>query len=344
MAARVFGRGLDLEWRRTSYSALTAAVHGLDLSGATVDSEAEAMKDDDEPQLAVAVAAPSALSPSSALVMASPMHDLPSGAQFGTVVHAVLESVDRQADDLRAELKRVSAEQLARSQPGELSADGLANALLPSLLTPLGPLVDGRRLCDITAGDLLPELSFELPLAGGDTTTAELTLGQLAPLLRAHLLGSDPLAGYADLLDHPSLAGQSLRGYLTGSIDAVLRVRDAGGPRYLVVDYKTNWLGAFSGELLTVGHYAPQILSEAMMAAHYPLQALLYSAAVHRFLRWRQAGYDPDTHLGGVLYLFLRGMAGADTPVIDGTPCGVFSWRPPASLISSLSDLLEGTT
>src|SRR3712207_8428196 len=49
---------------------------------------------------------------------------------------------------------------------------------------------------------------------------------------------------YPDLLDHPALAEQPLRGYLNGSIDAVLRVRDdAGVPRYLVVDYKTNWLG-----------------------------------------------------------------------------------------------------
>jgi exodeoxyribonuclease V beta subunit len=78
------------------------------------------------------------------------------------------------------------------------------------------------------------------------------------------------------------------------------------------------------------------------MAAHYPLQALLYGVAVHRLLRWRQPGYDPATHLGGVLYLFVRGMAGAETPQVDGVPCGVFSWRPPAALVTDLSDLLDG--
>ena len=67
-----------------------------------------------------------------------------------------------------------------------------------------------------------------------------------------------------------------------------------------------------------------------MMQAHYPLQALLYSVALHRMLRWRQPGYDPSVHLGGVLYLFVRGMAGRDTPRVDGMPCGVFSWRPAA--------------
>ena len=79
-----------------------------------------------------------------------------------------------------------------------------------------------------------------------------------------------------------------------------------------------------------------------MLDAHYPLQALLYSAALHRFLRWRlTGGYDPHRHLGGVLYLFLRGMCGPDVPVVDGMPCGVFSWQPPVALVTELSDLLD---
>ena len=74
----------------------------------------------------------------------------------------------------------------------------------------------------------------------------------------------------------------------------------------------------------------------------YPLQALLYAVVLHRFLRWRQPGYDPEQHLGGVLYLYLRGMCGPDTPLVDGEPCGVFSWRPPVALVEELSDLLDG--
>ena len=45
-----------------------------------------------------------------------------------------------------------------------------------------------------------------------------------------------------------------------------------------------------------------------MERAHYRLQALLYTAALHRYLRWRLPGYDPERHLAGVLYLFVRGM------------------------------------
>ena len=164
-------------------------------------------------------------------------------------------------------------------------------------------------------------------------------------LLRRHLAPADPLAAYPDLLDVATLASRRLRGYLTGSIDAVLRVRVDGGPRFLVVDYKTNWLGGFGpagAEPLTAWHYRPAALAAAMRHAHYPLQALLYGVALHRFLRWRLPGYDPARQLGGVLYLFVRGMCGPATPAVDGHPCGVFSWAPPAALIEDLSGLLDG--
>ena len=52
-------------------------------------------------------------------------------------------------------------------------------------------------------------------------------------------------------------------------------------------------------------------------------------------------GYDPDRNIAGVLYLFLRGMAGPDTPTVDRTPYGVFAWRPPAALVEALSDALD---
>ena len=42
-------------------------------------------------------------------------------------------------------------------------------------------------------------------------------------------------------------------------------------------------------------------------------------------------------HLGGALYLFLRGMLGPDQPQFS-----VFSWRPPSGLVVALGDLLAG--
>ena len=78
-----------------------------------------------------------------------------------------------------------------------------------------------------------------------------------------------------------------------------------------------------------------------MSRAHYGLQALLYTVALHRYLRWRMPGYAPEQHLAGVLYLFVRGLAGPTTPTLDGAPYGVFGWRPPGAAVAALSDVLD---
>jgi len=71
------------------------------------------------------------------------------------------------------------------------------------------------------------------------------------------------------------------------------------------------------------------------------LQYLIYTVVLHRYLRWRLPGYTPAEHLGGVVYLYVRGMCGPETPVVDGHPAGVFSWALPPELVVALSDLLD---
>jgi exodeoxyribonuclease V beta subunit len=265
----------------------------------------------------------------------------------------VLETVDTTSTDLGAEISARVAEQLLRWAPAgsaTIEAEQLTAALLAVYETSLGPAASGLRLRDFSPADRLVELGFELPLCGGDHPGSRLVLGALGPLVRRHLSGvgsggaADPLAPYGDRLGEPLLRDQSLRGFLNGSLDAILRVRDDGGvPRYLVVDYKTNWLSLAppGSGLLTAADYSPPRLAEAMLDSDYPLQALLYSVALHRYLRWRQPEYDPQVHLGGVLYLYLRGMCGPETPIVDGQPCGVFAWKPPTALVIELSDALD---
>jgi exodeoxyribonuclease V beta subunit len=328
LAAARFARTVDLGWRRTSYSALTATAHD---TPAMISSEPELAEKDDEP----VTPAPSAAATELAQIV-SPMATLPGGAAFGTLVHAVLEGLDPHAGELDGALREQVRLQLGRSGPADLDADDVTAALLPALRTPLAALGD-RSLADVPVSDRLAELEFELPLRGGDRPNGRSRLGELAPLLRAHLSHDDPLARYADLLADPVLGDAPLLGYLTGSIDAVVR----SGERYVVIDYKTNRLGD-PDVPLTAWDYRPAALADAMLQAHYPLQALLYEVALHRFLRWRLTGYDPRRHLGGALYLFLRGMCGPDVVFADGAVPGAFVWQPPVELVAAVSDLLAG--
>ncbi|HET8559238.1 MAG TPA: UvrD-helicase domain-containing protein [Marmoricola sp.] len=338
LSVRDFTRRVDTSWRRTSYSALSSPALTDAVAALGVASEPEVVPRDDEAVGPVPPPAPDL--PDAPL---SPMAGLPVGATFGSLVHAVLEHADPGAPahggDLRAELRRTIDEQLVW-WPQELDRDELADALVAVCDSPLGPLAGGATLRDVGARDRLCELDFELPLGGGDlrdAARAAARLGDIGPLLRRHLPEGDPVREYAGALAQPLLGAQQLIGYLTGSVDLVLRV----GGRFLVVDYKTNRLGV-RDEPLTAAAYTPAALAAAMGHSDYPLQALLYAVVLHRFLRWRLPGYAPESHLGGVLYLYLRGMCGPQTPVLDGEPCGVFSWRPPVALVEELSDLLDG--
>jgi exodeoxyribonuclease V beta subunit len=368
LQASSFDRDLDLGWRRLSYTAITAAAYALHCAGPVVGSEPESAGMTDEPVAAIPVGVPlpsgSRGAPGGPLSVAGPRSDgrvrqndeqlllstpsllaaMPAGADVGIFVHSVLEQVDFSAGDLSGALAAALGAQVAGypGDPGDIGM--LATGLEAAISTPLGAPVGGASLADVRRADRLDELRFELPLAGGDRPAAEVVTADLAGLFRRHIGTGQPLAAYGPALAAPELAA-NLRGYLTGSLDLVFRLRGGGGSsdRYFVADYKTNWLGA-PGEALSLWDYRTSALEAEMRRAHYPLQALLYLVALHRYLRWRLPGYDPAANLGGALYLFIGGMGGPGAPGTgNGQPSGVFSWEPPAALVIEASDLLAGT-
>ena len=340
LSAAVFDRRIDERWRRTSYTDITA-----DAYEARVTSETEATVVTDEPAEPRTDGSAAAADPTPA-IHEHPDAELPLaaigfGAETGTFVHHVLEATDFAAVEIETELRAQIAIAQARRRFDVGDPAVVAAGLRAAIETPLGSLVAGIRLRDVTREDRLDELDFELPLAGGDEPTGRLTLAAIADVLREHLAPEDPLAGYAERLGDPALR-PSLRGYLTGSIDLVVRLHGPDGvPRFAIADYKTNWL-AGPDEKLTAWHHRPAALASEMRRAHYGLQALLYTAALHRYLRWRVPDYDAERNLAGVMYLFLRGMNGARTPTVGGEPYGVFAWRPSGALVEALSDVLDG--
>ncbi len=215
-----FSRSLDLRWRRTSYTDITAASHD-----AWVASEPEEPLIADEPPAETGLGAPDrpAMDADPALTAPSLLGSMPVGVQVGTFVHRVLEATEFDAPDLKAELAaRVSEIHGRRSvEIGDPAA--VVTGLSAVLETPLGPVLDGRRLRDFPRRDRLDELGFELPLAGGDRPAGTLNLSRIADVLREHLDPDDPLAAYAERLEDPRLR-HTVRGYMTGSLDLVVRL------------------------------------------------------------------------------------------------------------------------
>ena len=219
-------------------------------------------------------------------------------------------------------------------------------AALPAVLSaPLGVDAGGIALADLAPEDRLDELGFDLSVARGQAYQrgAPVVLGRsLGAALGAPREDPPWPASYGLALRAGVAAFPDLAGFLTGSIDLVYRVRRGRSHRYYLADYKTNWLGeARLGSRparSTVAHYERKALAGEMVKHHYFVQGQLYLLALHRYLRLRLgARYDYDEHLGGTVYLFLRGMSAAPAP---GPTPGVFFDRPPRAVIEALDAVL----
>ena len=347
MAVATLGRDLPRDSSFWSFSSLTKFIR-LDRTSTGMADPTDEFGDDrgsgDEdgdlftPEVAdVEPPDPSALAGSA---LGSPFDGLGAGKDFGNLVHDLFEHLDFRSDDLESAVGEVLASRGGSSVTDEQRAR-LPKALANVVRTPLGERFANVRLADLEATDHLDEMNFYLPVAPGRPVSAS----SIGAVVHGHLSADDLLRPWAKRLAG-GLANLDLQGYLNGSIDLTLRYRVDDGYRYSVVDYKTNNL-APQGTPGMLSHYGPDQMARAMAHSHYALQAIIYSVALHRYLRWRLADYDPAVHLGPVGYLFVRGMAGADTPVVAsgpnaGTPAGVFTWQLPPSLIEAVSTLFAG--
>jgi len=91
----------------------------------------------------------------------------------------------------------------------------------------------------------------------------------------------------------------SLKGMMHGFIDLVFEHEG----KYYVCDYKSTHLGD------CVDDYHYEALRQNIEKNYYDLQYLIYSLALHRYLKQNLTRYDPDEHFGGIFYLYLRGMS-----------------------------------
>jgi len=95
------------------------------------------------------------------------------------------------------------------------------------------------------------------------------------------------------------------------------------------LDYKSNHLGH------SYSHYSDVAVQAAMAEHRYDVQLIIYTLALHRFLRLRLPDYDYDQHIGGGYYLFLRGLHSQGSE-------GQFFAKPSKTLIESLDALIAG--
>lgn len=237
--------------------------------------------------------------------------DFPRGARAGSCLHALFERLDFARCE-RSRLETLVARTLSGHGLDAAAWTGtVADWVERVLATPLN--ADGLRLATVTLARRLNEMEFYYPLAN-------LRPDALRRVLERHGYAVGP---FRELIE--TLEFRPLRGYMKGYIDLVF---EAEG-RFYLVDYKSNWLGAEPTA------YRRSALAEAMAREAYLLQYLIYTVALHRYLRLRVPDYDYRRHFGGTYYLFLRGMDPA-----QGPDCGIYHDRPTPELVTALDRLM----
>jgi exodeoxyribonuclease V beta subunit len=307
LAARAWTRTrpLDDGWRMGSFTGLTRDAHAV----AESEDAADAPEALDDARVGAGEETGDV-----------PLAAFPASAQAGLFFHEVLERHDPAAPESLSPL--IEDRLRAYGFPAERWAGPVGDTLRGVLDAPLAT-DDGAvlRLRHVPRADRMTELRFELPACADDGPA--ITPAALARIFRDHpggTLDAALLAHYADQL--ATLDFRPLRGFLTGAIDLV--ARHAG--RWWLFDWKSNRLGARRAD------YAPERMAREMAEAHYVLQYHLYALALHRWLAWRQPGYDWDRDVGGACYIFLRGVG-------EGT--GVFVDRPPRARVEALDRLFR---
>ena len=324
-------RQLAQHWWSASFSALTRGLSHQAAAGlASLQDEKLGDAQWDAARVDEAAAATGPQSdplPDADLLSVEPGYNLfPAGSQVGTLLHDLLEWQAVHgwpAAETHGEAQGDAAGDTSSSSP-ELAAAWMV--LLARLgnnlnLTPehsellqrwisevIGlnmPLAHtGKRfiaiqLKAIKAADLWPEMAFTLPVKA-------LASQRLDWLMHQYLWPGKPRV---------ALPQQAIQGMLTGFMDLVFCHQG----RYFVLDYKSNRLPA----------YTATQMQHAMLTHRYDLQAALYVLALHRLLRARLgSSYDYDIHVGGALYLFLRG--------VDQPGGGLLQIQPPRVLIDAM--------
>ncbi|WP_166423685.1 UvrD-helicase domain-containing protein [Paraglaciecola sp. 20A4] len=228
------------------------------------------------------------------------------GAQAGSFLHGVLESIDfTDPVDLSTVITQKGIWYGIDEKWFSVVEQWIRDVLQAKLTTQTG---NALCLAVLNKQQILVEMEFHLPLVDVQAKTFNHILNQHIHERKHHY------------------QFEQLNGMLKGFIDLIIQYEG----KFYVLDYKSNYLG---GEY---SDYNGEAMANAMQEHDYYLQAILYTLALHRWLKNKWPDYDFTRDMGGAYYTFLRGMHS------DNPGNGVFYIKPSQALIEDLDALFSG--
>ena len=248
----------------------------------------------------------------------SGIFSFPRGTKAGTCLHDIFEHLDFVQKDTSV-IKKLVSNKLIEYGFDLVWQETLYDMIRKVLYVPLEPERSDFTLSHIRSQDRINELGFYFPLES-------ISPKKLHTIFKKY-------AGFELSKDFPErlerLDFTPVRGFMRGFIDMIFQFQG----QFYLVDWKSNLLG--SG----LEYYDQKGLAKTMKDELYSIQCYIYTVALNQYLRLRLPGYTYETHFGGALYIFLRGVDPARGPEF-----GIYRERPSGEFIHTLcANLIDKT-
>lgn len=317
---------VDNSFTVTSYSAITSGAHN-DMFASSVDEKETSVEDGDSDD-----------SKDKDLIN----FNFAKGSTAGSFLHKIMEivlakdDVDKTDKDslynfVNSQLKYDFYHLVSKSGDDEDAKNEKIVALsswlydiLNANLLPKAKDGDQVKLSNLKALDCARELDYFLPCKDFKVRVLN---GICHDFYESEVKAFEMLS----VPELPDLKKSNFKGYMNGSLDLVAKFDTETGPKFYMIDYKSNYLGnSFS-------QYTQQKILKSIFESRYDVQILFYSLALYRFLKTTLPNFSYEKDFGGVMYLYLRGMNSFDTK----SP-GQFYVKPSEALIDRLDRLFKG--
>ena len=250
-------------------------------------------------------------------------------------MHKIIERFDFQNDNDDKLLDLIN-EELNFFQIDSSLALNVREGILRIINVSLGRKLLNKKLIDISSNNILKEVKYNLTLSYNGKNINSYDISKCFLLDQEFEFGKS----YSKKINDLQILN---KGFHSGCIDCVVPIGNKlEDSKWWVIDWKSNFISGSENSDCLPGNYNYENMKEEMIKHHYPLQSHLYLLALHRLLKWRLKNYQPNLHLGGYVYLFLKGLPDKklfEKSVEKDISPGVFIGQAPINRINYLDKL-----
>ena len=267
----------------------------------------------------------------------NPLSTFPKGKNAGTCIHKILERFNFESNSEK-ELTHIIEQELRNHYIDLSFSILLKEGILRVLNTSLGEKLGNKKLIDIPNEFTLKEIKYDLAISNKGKVIKSDDIAECFLIDNNYDFGKN----YAKKVKELKFFS---KGFHTGFIDCIVPIGECiNTSKWWIIDWKSNYISDKDQNKCLPKNYLNQYIKDEMIKNHYPLQSHLYLLALHRLLKWRLKGYDPSIHLGGYIYIFLRGLPDfniSNTLEFKNNIPGIYIGNAPINRINYLDNLFK---